>query len=81
MFTREEVNGLLVILMRIDQNIRRRRTTLSTGRQVRRPTRELEALFDRMRERHRRMDEREARRRERLRRLTFGLLGRQPDTA
>jgi hypothetical protein len=29
-----------------------------------------------MRERHRLADEREARRRERLRRLTFGLLGR-----
>ncbi len=39
-------------------------------------TRELEDLFERMRERHRREDERDERRRERLRRLTFGLLGR-----
>jgi len=39
-------------------------------------TRELEELFARMQERHRREDEREARRRERLHRLTFGLLGR-----
>ena len=38
--------------------------------------RELELLFARMRERYRLADEREARRRERLRRLTFGLLGR-----
>ena len=38
--------------------------------------RELEELFARMRERHRLEDEREARRRERLRKLTFGLLGR-----
>jgi hypothetical protein len=38
--------------------------------------RESEELFARMRERHRLEDEREARRRERLRRLTFGLLGR-----
>lgn len=38
--------------------------------------RELEELFARMRERHRLEDEREAWRRERLRRLTFGLLGR-----
>ena len=38
--------------------------------------RELEELFARMRERHRLEDEREARRRNRLRRLTFGLLGR-----
>lgn len=38
--------------------------------------RELEELFEGMRETHRRADEREARRRERLRRLTFGLLGR-----
>jgi hypothetical protein len=37
---------------------------------------ELEELFARMRERHRLEDELEARRRERLRRLTFGLLGR-----
>ncbi|MFO7572360.1 MAG: hypothetical protein R6W48_07150 [Gaiellaceae bacterium] len=43
--------------------------------------RELEELFNRMRERHRRADEREARRRERLRRLTLGLLGREPNTA
>lgn len=39
-------------------------------------TRELQELFGRMRERYRLADEREARRRERLRRLTFGLLGR-----
>jgi hypothetical protein len=39
-------------------------------------TRELEELFARMRERHRREDERDARHRARLRRLTFGLLGR-----
>jgi hypothetical protein len=38
--------------------------------------RELEELFARMFERHRLEDEREARRRERLRRLTLGLLGR-----
>lgn len=38
--------------------------------------RELEELFARMRERHRRADEREERRRARLRRLTFGVLGR-----
>jgi hypothetical protein len=38
--------------------------------------RELEALFERMRERWRREEEQEARRRERIRRLTFGLLGR-----
>jgi len=38
--------------------------------------RELEMLFARMRERHRLEDEREERRRERLRRVTFGLLGR-----
>ncbi len=38
--------------------------------------RELEELFARMFERHRREDEREARRRARLRRLTLGLLGR-----
>ena len=37
---------------------------------------ELEELFARMRERHRLEDEREERRRERLRHLTFGLLGR-----
>jgi hypothetical protein len=38
--------------------------------------RELEDLFARMRERFRREEEREERRRARLRRLTFGLLGR-----
>lgn len=38
--------------------------------------RELEDLFARMRERYRLADERDERRRERLRRLTFGLLGR-----
>ncbi|MBM2822818.1 MAG: hypothetical protein HW413_1564 [Thermoleophilia bacterium] len=38
--------------------------------------REIEEIFAGMRERHRLADEREARRRERLRRLTFGLLGR-----
>lgn len=38
--------------------------------------RESEELFARMRERLRLEDEREARRRERLHRLTFGLLGR-----
>lgn len=38
--------------------------------------REIERIFAGMRERHRLADEREARRRERLRRLTFGLLGR-----
>jgi hypothetical protein len=38
--------------------------------------RESEELFARMRERHRLEDEHEERRRERLRRLTFGLLGR-----
>ena len=38
--------------------------------------RESEELFARTRERHRLEDEREARRRERLRRLTFGVLGR-----
>ena len=37
---------------------------------------ELEELFARMRERHRLEDEHEARQRARLRRLTFGLLGR-----
>ncbi|HJS48698.1 MAG TPA: hypothetical protein VJ745_00110 [Gaiellaceae bacterium] len=43
--------------------------------------RELEELFARMRERYRLADERDARRRERLRRLTFGVLGRHADTA
>ena len=43
--------------------------------------RELEELFARMRERHRLEDEREERRRQRLRRLTLGLLGRHADTA
>jgi hypothetical protein len=38
--------------------------------------RELEQLFARMFERHRREDERDERRRARLRRLSFGLLGR-----
>jgi len=38
--------------------------------------REIEEIFERMRERFRLADEREARNRERLRRLTFGLLGR-----
>ncbi len=38
--------------------------------------RQIEEIFARMFERHRLADEREARRRERLRRLTFGLLGR-----
>jgi hypothetical protein len=38
--------------------------------------REIEEIFKRMQERFRRADEREARRRERLRRLSFGLLGR-----
>ncbi len=37
---------------------------------------EIEEIFERMRERFRLADEREARNRERLRRLTFGLLGR-----
>jgi hypothetical protein len=43
--------------------------------------RQIEEIFARMQERYRLADEREARRRARLRRLTFGLLGRQPDTA
>ena len=38
-------------------------------------------IFARMQERYRLADERDARRRERLRRLTFGLLGREPDPA
>ena len=38
--------------------------------------RQIEEIFARMQERYRLADEREARRRERLRRLTFGLLGR-----
>ena len=38
--------------------------------------RQLEEIFARMQERFQREDERDARRRERLRRLTFGLLGR-----
>lgn len=38
--------------------------------------RESQELFARMRERHRLEDEREERRRQRLNRLTFGLLGR-----
>jgi hypothetical protein len=43
--------------------------------------RQIEEIFARMQERYRLADEREARRRARLRRLTFGILGRQPDTA
>ena len=43
--------------------------------------RQIEEIFARMFERHRLADEREARRRERLRRLTFGLLGRPSDSA
>jgi len=38
-------------------------------------------IFARMQERYRLADERDARRRARLRRLTFGLLGREPDPA
>ena len=38
--------------------------------------RQIEEIFARMQERYRLADEREARRRARLRRLTFGLLGR-----
>ena len=38
--------------------------------------RQIEEIFARMQERYRLADEREARRRQRLRRLTFGLLGR-----
>jgi len=38
--------------------------------------RQIEEIFARMQERHRVADEREARRRARLRRLSFGLLGR-----
>jgi len=38
--------------------------------------RQIEEIFAGMHERYRRADERDARRRERLRRLTFGLLGR-----
>jgi len=37
---------------------------------------QIEEIFARMQERYRRADAREARRRERLRKLTFGLLGR-----
>jgi hypothetical protein len=38
--------------------------------------RQIEEIFGQMQERYRRADEREERRRERLRKLTFGLLGR-----
>ena len=38
--------------------------------------RQIEDIFARMQERYRQADEREERRRERLRKLTFGLLGR-----
>jgi hypothetical protein len=38
--------------------------------------RQIEEIFGHMQERYRIADEREARRRERLRKLTFGLLGR-----
>ncbi len=43
--------------------------------------RQFQEIFARMQERYRLADEREERRRQRLHRLTFGLLGRHADTA